>query len=296
MAGPMSRRIVVGVDGSDSALGAVRWAAVEAVRRDQDLRLVHAVELFGHIPMEVVDPQVLQTALMDRGQAWLDWAREEAVGVDPGLRVDVRLEVSSPVLGLLREGRDAVLLVLGSRGLGGFGGLLLGSTAVELAARAPCPVVVVRGPHTGDPVGPVVVGVDGSPVGEAAIAFAFAEAAARRTGVVAVHAWSDLLADAASAGGAAVLDFGPLDRRAEALLAEQLAGWQEKYPEVLVEREVVRERATRALLRHGEHAQLLVVGSRGRGGFRGLLLGSTSQHLLQHAACPVAVVRTTEAS
>jgi nucleotide-binding universal stress UspA family protein len=139
----------------------------------------------------------------------------------------------------------------------------------------------------------VVVGVDGTPVGEAAIAFAFAEASARGADLVAVHAWTDLLLETAFAAGAAALDFTPLEQEAEALLGERLAGWQEKYPEVRVTRQVSRERASRALLRCAEDAALVVVGSRGRGGFRGLLLGSTSQHLLHHAPCPVAVVRTT---
>jgi nucleotide-binding universal stress UspA family protein len=140
----------------------------------------------------------------------------------------------------------------------------------------------------------VVVGVDGTPVGEAAIAFAFAAASMRGTGLVAVHTWTDLVLEAAFAGSAAQLDFSVLAEEAGEVLGERLAGWQEKYPDVPVTRHVSRERASRALLRHAEHAGLVVVGSRGRGGFRGLLLGSTSQHLLHHAPCPVAVVRTGE--
>jgi nucleotide-binding universal stress UspA family protein len=148
--------------------------------------------------------------------------------------------------------------------------------------------VVVRGPEHD---GPVVVGVDGTPVGEAAIAFAFAEASTRGTDLVAVHTWTDLLLETAFAGESAVLDFSVVAQQAEELLGERLAGWQEKYPDVRIIRHVSRKRASRALLRHAEGAALVVVGSRGRGGFRGLLLGSTSQHLLHHAPCPVAVVR-----
>jgi nucleotide-binding universal stress UspA family protein len=181
--------------------------------------------------------------------------------------------------------------VLGSRGLGGFSGLVIGSTAVAVAGHAHAPVVVIRADEP-PADGPVVVGVDGTPVGEAAIAFAFAQASARGVDLVAVHAWTDLVVEAAYVGGAAALDFAPLEEQAAETLAERLAGWQEKYPDVHVVREVVRERAARALLRNSEHAQLVVVGTRGRGGFRGLVLGSTSQHLLQHARCPVAVVRT----
>jgi nucleotide-binding universal stress UspA family protein len=134
--------------------------------------------------------------------------------------------------------------------------------------------------------------VDGTPTGESAIAFAFVEASARGTDLVAVHTWTDLLLETAFAGAAAQLDFSVLAQQAEEVLGERLAGWQEKYPDVPVTRHVSRERASHALLRHAEDARLLVVGSRGRGGFRGLLLGSTSQHMLHHAPCPVAVVRT----
>jgi nucleotide-binding universal stress UspA family protein len=125
----------------------------------------------------------------------------------------------------------------------------------------------------------VAVGVDDIPVGEAAIAFA--AASARGT---------DLLLETAFPGRAAALDFTPLAQEAEQVLGERLVGWQEKYPDVRVIRQVSRERASRVLLRHAENAGLVVVGNRGRGGFRGLLLGSTSQHLLHHLPYPVAVV------
>ena len=289
------QRVVVGIDGSDSALRAVRWAAGQARRRNAGLRLVHAVEVFTGYAPRVVDWHALQTAMQERGRLWLDKARDEARQVAPALHVDTDLVEVSPVVALARESVDAALVVLGSRGLGGFSGLVLGSTAVQLAGRARCPLVVIRGEHDGPVVttGPVVVGVDGTEVGEDAIAFAFAEASARGAELVVVQAWSDLVLEAAyAAGGAAAFDLDRLQQQSEKLLAERLAGWQEKYPDVHITREVVRDRAARALLRHATDAQLLVVGTRGRGGFSGLLLGSTSQHMLHHAACPVAIVRT----
>lgn len=289
------RQVVVGIDGSDSALRAVRWAAEDARCRGAGLRIVHGVELLTGYAPRVVDWRALHAAVKDRGRGLLDEARAEAERVAPELHVDTALEVASAVVALVKESRDAALVVLGSRGLGGFSGLVIGSTAVELAAHAYSPIVVVRGEEEDHRSGgPVVVGVDGTPLGEAAIAFAFEQASARGADLVAVHAWSDLVLDAAYTTGSGAIDFGPLRQRSEELLAERLAGWPEKYPDVHVTREVVRERPTRALLRHGERAQLLVVGSRGRGGFRGLLLGSTSQHLLYHAECPVAVVRTAQ--
>lgn len=281
--------VMVGVDGSESALHAVRWAADEARRRGTTLRVVHAYEIPAGYPPGFVDWHMLHEALAAQGRSWLDRARDAAEETVPGLTVEVLEVRAGAVPTLVGKSEDAALLVLGTRGLGGFTGLLIGSTAVELAARAHCPVVVVRGPEHG---GPVVVGVDGTPVGEIAIAFAFAEASTRGTDLVAVHTWTDLLVETAFADGAAALDFTPLAQQAEEVLGERLAGWQEKYPDVRVTRHVSRERASRALLRHAEGAALVVVGSRGRGGFRGLLLGSTSQHLLHHAPCPVAVVRT----
>ncbi len=297
MSNGSGRHVVVGVDGSDGGARAVRWAAAEAVRRGAGLRLVHACELPVGYPPGVVDQHVLRAALEEQGRTWLAAARADAEEAAPGLPVEMEMAVAPAVPTMVRESRTAELLVLGNRGLGGFTGLLIGSTSVELAGRAHCPVVVVRaaGTDAAPPAGgPVVVGVDGTPVGEAAIAFAFAAASARDVELVAVHAWTDLLVETAFAGGAAALDFTPLAQQAEEVLGERLAGWQEKYPDVRVGRVVVRERAARALLRHADRAQLLVVGSRGRGGFRGLLLGSTSQHLLHHAPCPVAVVRTAD--
>ncbi|MFI7679071.1 universal stress protein [Actinophytocola sp. NPDC049390] len=279
--------VVVGVDGSESALDAVRWAADEARRRETLLRIVHAYQIPTGYPQGFVDVKMLHDVLLAQGKEWLVRAQEVAEEAAPGLTVETVGVQAPTVPALEREARDAAVLVLGSRGLGGFTGLLIGSTAVTLVTRAACPIVVVREPGRD---GPVVVGVDGTPASEAAIAFAFAEASARDAELVAVHVWSDLLLEVAFAGEPAMLDVTRLAEEAHGVLGERLAGWQEQYPDVVVTREVVRDRATRALLRRAEGARLVVVGSRGRGGFRGLMLGSTSQHLLYHAACPVAVV------
>ena len=135
----------------------------------------------------------------------------------------------------------------------------------------------------------MVVGVDGSPTSEAATAFAFEAASLRRVPLVAVHVWRDVLVDATMAP---LLDWDVIDSDEREVLAERLAGWSEKYPDVPVRRLVARDRPARALVEESGRAQLVVVGSRGRGGFHGLLLGSVSQALLHHAHCPVAVVRS----
>ena len=205
--------VVVGVDGSESALHAVRWAAGEARRRHVGLRLVHAFGIpVGYAP-GFVDWHALHEALVARGRTWLEEARQAAEETAPGVATEVVEVKAGAVPALLRESAHTALVVLGTRGLGGFAGLVIGSTAVELAAYAHCPVVVARGADPG--AGPVVVGVDGTPVGETAIAFAFAAASARGTSLVAVHTWTDLVLEAAFAGGAAALDFAPLAQQAE---------------------------------------------------------------------------------
>ncbi len=282
--------VVAGIDGSESALLATRWAATAALRRGTSLRIVHVCAIPVGYPPGFVDARVLREAMAEQGRGWLAQARDAAEMAAPGLEVETAEVTAGVVPTLVRESSAGAMVVLGTRGLGGFTGLLVGSTAVEVAARAECPVVVVRGAER---QGPVVVGVDGTPASEAAIEFAFAEAAARDTDLVAVHTWTDLLVETAFAGGAAALDFSPLAEQAAEVLGERLAGWCEQYPDVPVTRHVSRERATRALLRHAEGAALVVVGTRGRGGFRGLLLGSTSQALLHHARCPVAIVGAT---
>jgi nucleotide-binding universal stress UspA family protein len=286
----MKYPVVVGVDGSESALHAVRWAAEEAVRRGLPLRLVHVYSTPVGLPGGLIEPAVVGDALREQGRRWLEEARQEVAAVSDDLHPSQVLAAASIVPILVKESRTASLLVLGTRGLGGFAGLLIGSTAVLLAGRAECPMVVVRGEESVH--GPVVVGVDGLPTSEAAVAFAFAHASRHDADLIAVHALADPVAETLLLGHSEPPDFEPAQQRAHETLAERLAGWQEKYPDVHVTRDVVRDHPSAALLRHAEGARLVVVGTRGRGGFSGLVLGSTGQHLLHHAPCPVAVVRT----
>jgi nucleotide-binding universal stress UspA family protein len=179
--------------------------------------------------------------------------------------------------------------VVGSRGTGRVSGVLLGSVAMAITSHGTAPVAVIpaEGPG-GEADGPVVVGVDGSPISEAAIAFAFDEAAVRGVRLLAVHTWNDVrptLADPT------MIDFGRLEDGERAALSELLAGWRDKYPDVDVRPIVLRGRPTPILLRYATQAQLVVVGSRGRGGFAGMMLGSTSHSLITHAIAPVVVVR-----
>ena len=284
-----SWRILVGVDGSESALAAVRWATAEAHRRKVGLRLVEALDSPS---AESASRWAVETGVLERHQqaARDRVAAGATVAAEIAPEVPVTAEVVSghPVECLRTEAQRAQLVVLGHRGIGGLAGLVVGSTAVALAAHADCPVVVVRGSEPVDGVGPVVVGVDGSPTSEAALEFAFDEADRRRARLIAVHAWQDLVLDP---WFAPMIDWDVIAADERQLLAERLAGWGTKYPDVQVERVVVKDRPAHALQTRSVGAQLLVVGSRGRGGASGMLLGSVSQALLGHAECPVAIVR-----
>ncbi|MDT7716893.1 MAG: hypothetical protein QOH09_2885 [Pseudonocardiales bacterium] len=292
----VGRPIVAGVDGSTSALRAAQWAADEAAGRHIPLRLVHGVNtcvLAG--TGGVALPQSFFDALEGEGRRMLAEAETAIRQQHPGLDVGVDLYTADPVPTLIDMSEHARLMVLGSRGRGGFTGILAGSTAVALVAHGRCPVAVIRGrtPDEAPPSrGAVVVGVDGSPAGEAALAMAFDEASWRGTDLLAVHTWIEFFSDSSSEyAGQFRVDWGALENCERELVAERMAGWQEKYPDVEVRRVVTRDRPVRCLLNHAVDAQLLVVGSRGRGGFSGMLLGSTSQALMYHAPCPLLVVR-----
>ncbi|WP_436498383.1 universal stress protein [Actinokineospora sp. HUAS TT18] len=282
--------VVVGVDGSDSALDATAWAATEAKRRNLPMLLVHACVLppIRH-PTSVADQSRWIDELSANGQHILREAAAAARAAAPGVEVTTDQRVDFAVDALVEASAGAHAVVVGHRGLGGFTAMLVGSVAVALAAYAQAPVVVVRG--TVPTTGPVVLGVDGSPASEAAIAFAFEEASVRGTSLIAVHTWLDIAFTGAWTALPSTIDWAAVEEDERMLLDERLAGWQEKYPDVAVERRVLRDRPVRALLDAAEDAQLIVVGTRGHGQLVGMGLGSTSQALLHHAECPLAVIR-----
>ena len=287
--GQAHRPVVVGVDGSGSADRAVEWAAAEAARRGVALRLVSAFSWTTSDHPVRHDGRVAQyrDQLLEAARHRLSRAARIAEDTSPGIETAPQVEIGAPIEVLGSEARRAQLLVLGDRGLGGVTGLVLGSVAVALAARGACPVVIVRG-ETRKTDGPVVVGTDGSPVSEAALGFAFDAAAVRGAELVALHAWSPTAIDKALEP---LMDWDAVADEEDAVLAERLSGWGQKYPQITVRRSVVRDGAARALVDASRGAQLVVVGSRGRGNAAGLLLGSVSHGVLHAAHCPVAIVR-----
>ena len=287
------RTVVVGVDGSKSALRAVRWGAAEAARRQSPLRLVIAFGwMVHHVPGRPEIEGSYRDSLLARAREQLAGAAHVAEREGAGIEIEQQLIVGSPIQVLAAEADRAQLMVVGDRGLTGVEGLLVGSVSIGLTAHASCPVVVVRGdqrePSDASSL-PVLVGVDGSSTSDAAIGFAFEAAAARKVSLVALHTWSDMVYDPSLL--AVEINWDGVEAEERGVLTEQMGSWRDKFPDVAVELRVRRDQPAHSLLAAAARAQLVVVGSRGRGLFVGMVLGSVSNALVHRAPCPVAVVR-----
>ena len=292
--------VAVGIDGSRASLGAARWAALDAQRRGSTLRLVHAVDapLVGGYP----EPSLLAPQVTDemRGRAarLLESTADQLAIAHPGLRIETVQQDGRPAEVLLDQSRRTIATVVGPDGIGRLSGVFLGSVPARLAAHGQGCVVIARpdpAATVGSESGVVVVGVDGSPEARAAIGFAYEEAALRGATLLAIHTWNDKPLNHALGDYPLDINAAGIDQAEHLLLETELAGWEQKYPEVPVRMRILRGRPAPNLLRYASNAGnqptgLIVVGSRGRGGFTGLLLGSTSQAVATHATCSVAVV------
>ncbi|MDN6326139.1 MAG: universal stress protein [Corynebacterium sp.] len=303
-----TNEIVVAVDGSDAGAAAVAWAANAAAKRSAPLKLVTAYTMPQFMYADgMIPPQELYDQLEDEAMEKINDAREIVTGFDENIEVSYYIGEATPIDLLLQLSEDADIVVMGSRGLGGLSGLVLGSVSSAVVSHAACPVVVVRKDNdvtVENKYGPVVVGVDGSDISRKALDYAFREADARGATLRAVHSWADAQVQTSLVGQAALqthqdakypqerkIQLDAMSAQERKILQDELAPMREKYPEVTVEEVVERDRPIQVLKENSDDAQLLVLGSHGRGGFRGMLLGSTSRALLQYAPCPMMVVR-----
>ena len=269
------------------------------MKRGIPLRLASSYTMPQFLYAEgMVPPQELFDDLQRETLKKIDEARDIALEVAPDIKIGHAVAEGSPIDMLLEMSRSSTMVVMGSRGLGGLSGMVLGSVSGAVVSHASCPVVVVREDNNvtdANKYGPVVVGVDGSEVSRRAVEYAFEEANARKAELVAVHTWIDTQVQAPGAGFAVDDDhWSAVQKEKAEKLEEYLGTLREQFPNVEVRTLITRDRPVRALTEASEGAQLLVTGSHGRGGFKGMLLGSTSRALLQSAPCPMMVVRPEE--
>ena len=280
--------IIVGIDGSPESDAAVNWAAHDAAIRGLPLTVVHvespAAATWSQAPVLEESPEEQQA----EGRSLL--AHASAIARDAiadTARVHIAGELLSsptPVPTLVDQSKDAELIVVGSRGRGALSRSLLGSVSSGLIRHAHCPVALIRDedPQLPDPV---LVGIDGS-TSDLATAIAFEEASLRNVELIALHTWNDIDMNAIPG-----YDWSPTTAKEGHLLAEALAGWQQRYPNVSVQNRLVSDRAAHALVDASQSAQLVVVGSHGSGALAGMLLGSVSNAVVQAVQRPVIVAR-----
>ncbi|NUT36642.1 MAG: universal stress protein [Hamadaea sp.] len=281
--------IVVGFDDSVHAHLALRWAMAEAALRNASLEIAYSLEWLPELTDAI--SSTTEIRVQQRVQAMVEHARESAQRQLPQLEVCATVHTGHPTTVLCELSEHASMVVLGSRGRGGFTGLLTGSVSVGVATHAHCPVVVIRSLPAGYTKLPVVAGVDESPSAEQAIRFAFAEAARRRVPLVALRAWHPYVPSRYADGFLRAEEIAEIESAESNFVHGYVERTAKSFPDVEVRYEIVADVAATALTTAAESAQLVVVGSRGRGGFTGLLLGSVGLHLLHNAACPVAIVR-----
>jgi nucleotide-binding universal stress UspA family protein len=288
---PVQDHVAVGIDGSPASHAALRWAAREAEMRHVPLHIIHGVMSPGSAWQPLVTGRRLprrwaSSGLRDGADYMVAVAIEAARRLAPSVDVSGAAVRAATGPMLVSESARAALLVVGSRGAGGYAGMLLGSTSGYTATRAECPVVVVPPAWKPQSAGSIVVGVDGSEVANLAVRFAFEEADLRRVPLMAIRAFSPITGAGRDSEPEAI-ELRQLERMN---LATSLARWVAAYPDVRFDGQAVPGNPVNALIDAAAEAQLLVVGSRGLSGIGGLLLGSVSLRVLHHGGCPIGVV------
>ncbi|TCC30813.1 universal stress protein [Kribbella speibonae] len=287
------RPIVVGYDGTPASDAAARWAAGAAQRLGRGMRMVQVIPWPALRGSGSAAVALGADALGRAAERLLDKACRDIRRRHPEVEIDAEVLIGDPVPVLLREAAGGSLLVLGSRGLGELREVAVGSVMAHIATHATSPVIVVPADWRPQPDRPrqVVVGVDGSVESWNAIAFGFEFAEQTGAAVTAVLAWHDPTSTGPGDMLFPVHDLDVLAEDSAVVLSEAVAGQAVDHPDVKVTEKLVHGTPAKALEEASREADLLVVGSRGRGRIRGFLLGSVSRAVLHHATCPVAVVR-----
>lgn len=285
--------IVIGVDGSPASNRALAWAVADATRRSLPVHLLCARETYigaAHLDSSVAWTDPTLDAL-DSSLTVVEEARDYIRSVSPDLQVTSSRPWGRPAQHLVIASREAEMLVVGSRGHGRLASVVLGTVSLQTAAHARCPVIVVREGQPEHPTGSlkITVGVDGSSDAREAVQFAM-RLAGPGGDVDLVLAWWLEVVDGMVVTTPESSQWETIVRRHRATLDDALGSTREEYPHVNVETHIERGRTEDVLLGAVRNSDLLVVGSRGRGGFAGLMLGSVSQHMLGAAPCPVAVM------
>ncbi|GLX93891.1 universal stress protein [Herbidospora sp. NBRC 101105] len=278
--------IVAGVDGSPSALAAVDYAAADAARRGTSLRLVHVRE-----PWTGIRLSQLNDVENTYGAEVLATAERRARAGAPEVTVTTGLTTGGVVARLKEEAAKADAVVIGSRGTGGFTGMILGSVGLGLAGHTSGPVIVVREPSSPSH-GRLLVGYDGSEDADVALEFAFAEARRRDAGIRAVFSWQP--PPFSSVGTMYDNLIHCVYEERTTFVEERFAAWRDRHPGVPVEYTSVYGHPVNVLAEESREADLVVAGSRGLGAFGAAVLGSVGHGLLHHAHCPVAIVSSGE--
>lgn len=287
----MELPLVVGVDGSDSSLVALDWAVDEAARRGLALRLVYA-SLWERYEDVVPSTDVDRPTEQVMAENIVGTAVERVRRRNSEVKVSAEVVPEEAVDALLRAGRDACALVTGSRGRGELKGLLLGSVGLTVAARAHCPVIVVRGDKAGveGTHERIVLGAGEPASGAEAVRFAFREAEARGGVLDVVRAWRCPAHEGADEPRLAEDSAHLHEERASAQLDALLHDAVADHPGIQVRRHTVEGPARKVLLHRSAAADLVIVGARRRTGHFGLQLGRVGHTLLHHAQCPVVIV------
>lgn len=283
--------VVIGVDGSEASSAALLWAVRAAALEGRGLTVVHATGFAGAMD-DLEDVLASERGLLSVGRSIVREAVREARAADWTVGVESVVTTGDPSTMLVEASETAAMVVLGARGRGAVVSALLGSVSAPVIREAACPVVVVRSAADVLRDGPVVVGVDGTPVSTAAVEHAFHAASVRGRPLTVLHATWDLREHVSS-----VVDLRTYAQKVnfseeeERLVAETMAGLGEKYPDVAVTEMYRRGDPVHQLVEASRAASLVVVGTRGRRLVTSRLLGSVSRGVVERAECPVAVVR-----